>query len=87
MLSENKLLWLLRYTLTPAIARTLMEIEAARAVVEHTPLLPAAEAELRRRARIRSTHYSTRIEGNRLTLAEAQQVIEGKSETFYYLLV
>jgi len=75
--------WRPRYTLTPAIARALMDIEAARAVVEHTPLPPAAEAELRRRTRIRSTHYSTRIEGNRLTLAEAEQVIEGKKAHFH----
>ena len=71
--------WQPRYTLTPVIARHLMEIEAARAVVEHTPLPPAVEAELRHRARVRSTHYSTRIEGNRLTLVEAEQVIEGKA--------
>jgi Fic family protein len=68
--------WQPRFTITPAIARGLMQIEAARAVVAHTPLSPAAEAELRRRARIRSTHYSTRIEGNRLTLAQTEQVIE-----------
>ncbi len=76
-------LWLPRYTLTPAIARALMDIEAARAVIEQTPLPPAAEAELRHRARIHSTHYSTRIEGNRLTLAEAEQVIEGKKAQFH----
>src|SRR5574341_43525 len=71
--------WQPRYILTPVIARSLMEIEAARAVVEHTPLPPAVEAELRHRARVRSTHYSTRIEGNRLTLVEAERVIEGKA--------
>ena len=71
--------WQPRYTLIFLIARSLMEIEAARAVVEHTPLPPAVEAELRHRARVRSTHYSTRIEGNRLTLVEAEQVIEGKA--------
>ncbi len=76
-------IWHPCYTLTPAIARALMDIEAARAVVEKTPLPPAAEAELRWRARIRSTHYSTRIEGNRLTLAEAEQVIEGKKAQFH----
>jgi hypothetical protein len=67
--------WQPRYTLTPAVARHLMEIEAARAVVEQIALPPAVESELRRRARVRSTHYSTRIEGNRLTLAEAEQVV------------
>jgi hypothetical protein len=65
--------WNPRYTITPAAARGLMTIEAAKAVVERTPLSPAVEADLRQRARIRSTHYSTRIEGNRLTLVEAGQ--------------
>jgi Fic family protein len=69
--------WQPRYTLTPAVARHLMEIEAARAVVEQIALPPAVESELRRRARVRSTHYSTRIEGNRLTLAEAEQAVAG----------
>jgi len=75
--------WQPTYTITPTIASALMEIEAARAVVEHIPLSLAAQAELRHRARIRSTHYSTRIEGNRLTLEEAEQVIEGKPFTFH----
>ena len=70
--------WHPRYVITPAIARSLMEIEAARAVVAETPLPLAVEAELRRLARIRSTHFSTRIEGNRLTLAEAEEAISGR---------
>jgi Fic family protein len=74
--------WEPRYALTTTIAKRLMEIEAARAVVEHTPLPPAVEAELRHRARVRSTHYSTRIEGNRLTLEEAELVIAGWRTSF-----
>ncbi|MBM3152771.1 MAG: Fic family protein [Chloroflexi bacterium] len=70
--------WRPNYTLTSSLARGLMDIEAARAVVEQNPLPAAAEAELRQRARIRATHYSTRIEGNRLTLEEAAQVIAEK---------
>jgi hypothetical protein len=70
--------WKPLYTITPAIARSLMEIEAAKAVVEQMPLSPAIEAALRHKARIRSTHYSTRIEGNRLTLRETREVIEEK---------
>lgn len=60
-----------------------MEIEEARVVVDKTPLSPAVEAELRHRARVRSTHYSTRIEGNRLTIAEVESVLKadgGKSQ-------
>jgi Fic family protein len=70
--------WQPRYTLTPAMARRLMEIEAARTIVEQIPLPPAVMSEMRNRARLRSTHYSTRIEGNRLTLAEAEQVLAGR---------
>lgn len=70
--------WRPRYTLTPAMARSLMEIEAARTVVEQVPLPPAVHSEMRNRARLRSTHHSTRIEGNRLTLAEAEQVLAGR---------
>src|SRR3989338_3260917 len=71
------------YAISPKIARALMEIEAAKAVVESTPLSPAVEAELRHKARVRSTHYSTRIEGNKLTLKEAEQVIEKKKTHFH----
>jgi Fic family protein len=70
--------WQPKYSISAALARRLMEIEAARAAVAHTPLPPALEAELRQRARIRATHYSTRIEGNRLSLEQAEQVIQGK---------
>jgi Fic family protein len=74
--------WQPNYRITTAIAARLMEIEAVRVVVEHTPLAPAAEAELRRQVRLRSTHYSTRIEGNRLTLAEAAEAIALKRARF-----
>jgi Fic family protein len=70
--------WQPRYALTPAMARRLMEIEAARAVVEQVSLPPAIQSEMRNRARLRTTHYSTRIEGNRLTLAEAEQILAGR---------
>lgn len=63
------------YTFTPAIVRDLMEIEAARQAVQLTVLPPQVVEQLRLQARIRSTHYSTRIEGNRLTLVEAEQAV------------
>ncbi len=67
--------WTPKFSITPSIARGLMQIEAARALVDHTPLSPAAEAELRAQARVYAAHYSTFIEGNRLTLAQAKQVV------------
>ncbi|MBF0522212.1 MAG: Fic family protein [Candidatus Omnitrophica bacterium] len=77
------MIWKPVYQLNHSIARALMDIEAAKAVVEKTPLSPAIQAELRHKARVRSTHYSTRIEGNRLTLKEAEKVIEQKKAHFH----
>jgi len=63
------------FNLTPSIVRHLQAIERAREAVRLT-VLPLATAEmLRMQAHIRSTHYSTRIEGNRLTLKETEQVV------------
>ena len=70
--------WHPHYNITPQMVHWLMEIESSRTIVSLTPLPPAVEAELRQRARIRATHYSTRIEGNRLTLEQAEKVIEEK---------
>ncbi len=64
-----------RYTFTSSIVRDLMAIEAARQMVRLTTLPPALAERLRTQARLRSTHFSTRIEGNRLTLAEAQAAV------------
>ena len=68
-----------RFTFTPEIVRALQSMEAARTKVQIVVLPPAVAEGLRLRARIRSTHFSTRIEGNRLTLVEAEEVImEGR---------
>ena len=50
-------IWEPVYKITPKVARALMDIEAAKTIVERTALPPAAEAELRRAARVRSTHF------------------------------
>jgi len=77
------LIWKPIYNITSAIARSLMEIESARAVVENTLLAPVVALELRNKARVRSTHYSTRIEGNKLTLKQAEQAIRQKRVKFH----
>lgn len=64
-----------RYTLTQALERDLLDIEAARQAVQRTSLAPRVADETRRKARVRSAHYTTRIEGNRLTLTEAEEII------------
>jgi Fic family protein len=64
-----------RFTFTPEIVRSIQIIESARTEVGLTVLPPVLAESLRIRARVRSTHFSTRIEGNRLTLVEAEQVL------------
>ena len=65
-----------RYRITGQIARNLMRIEAARQAVSSLPLNPAVLAGLRDSARLMSTHYSTQIEGNRLTPAQIRTVLQ-----------
>jgi Fic family protein len=69
------------FNLTPAIARALMRIEAARQAVDLQPVTPRVLARLRETARLFTTHYSTMIEGNRLTQEQVAQVI-GASQHF-----
>ena len=68
-----------KYSFTPEIVRHLLIMEWPMAEVASLKLLPDVAEGLRLRARLRSTHFSTRIEGNRLTLAEVEQaVLDGR---------
>ncbi|RYD32022.1 MAG: Fic family protein [Verrucomicrobiaceae bacterium] len=66
-----------RFHISPATAKALMAIEAARIEMDRLPVSPQLIASLRESARLLSTHYSTQIEGNRLTLPEVRRVIAG----------
>lgn len=65
------------FKISPTVAKALMAIEAARTAVASLPVTAQLIASLRESARLLSTHYSTQIEGNRLTLPEVEQVIAG----------
>jgi len=69
------------YTITSKIAGALMRIEGAKQAVHQLPITPAVLATLRESARLYSTHYSTMIEGNRLSQEQVSKVIE-KSQHF-----
>lgn len=64
------------FTITPAMANNLMRIEAVKQAIQILPITPRVLASLRETARLFSTHYSTMIEGNRLTQEQVVQVIE-----------
>ena len=55
-----------------------MKIEALKEAINNLPITPRLLKTLRETARLKSTHYSTKIEGNRLTQKEVEQIINGK---------
>ncbi len=65
-----------RFEMTPKLVKYLQIIERVRETVRLTVLPPATAEVLRFQANIRSTHYSTLIEGNRLTLEETENVVQ-----------
>ncbi|MFA5143523.1 MAG: Fic family protein [Candidatus Omnitrophota bacterium] len=67
-----------KYTITEKILYNLTMIAAAREVIESSYLIPKWEASLRRQAKLRNTHSSTAIEGNKLTLEQVEALADGK---------
>jgi Fic family protein len=67
-----------QYVITPTIAHCLMRIEAVKENILHLPLNVTVLASLRETARLYTTHYSTMIEGNHLTIEQIQAVVKHK---------
>lgn len=67
-----------KYTITEKILNNLIAITSAREIMEQAHLVPKWEAKLRRQALLHSTHSSTAIEGNKLTLEQVEALAEGK---------
>jgi Fic family protein len=65
------------FNFTPAIAKALMEIEACRQAILRLPLTVPMLESLRKTARLLSTHFSTQIEGNRLSPSQVEDVLSG----------
>ncbi len=70
-----------KFTITNQILTNVSKIEAAREIIENSPLVPAWEQKFREEAIVRAVHYGTHIEGNDLTFEEAKDLIEGKEIT------
>jgi Fic family protein len=63
------------YFISATIANDLMAIEALKERVKLLPVTPSLLRSLRLSAKYQSAHYSTQIEGNRLTQREVEQVL------------
>ena len=64
------------YIITPKIANNLIKIEQIKERIKGLPITPSVLASLRESAKLHSTHYSTFIEGNRLSEKDVQEVIK-----------
>jgi len=75
--------WEPDYKLSNVTVNSLMKLASFRDAISKIILAPKIEAKLKHEARLRSTHYSTRIEGNRLSLKQTKDVIEENRKTLY----
>ncbi len=64
-----------KYTITNSIANNLLEIERVKEGIKTLPINPKLLSSLRETAKVAAIHYSTQIEGNRLTREEVFEVI------------
>ncbi len=65
------------FQITATLTKLLMDMEASRQAVSSLPITVPLLTSLRKSARLISTHYSTQIEGNRLTQEQVEDVLHG----------
>lgn len=68
------------FSYTTLMVKDLMSIEHSLAVVDLMPLPAHIEKDLKEQAKIKMTHYSTRIEGNTLDLEQVSRVVKQKQQ-------
>lgn len=64
-----------QYKITDSLAALLMRLEGLKVRIDSLPITPKVLARLRETARLHTTHYSTMIEGNRLTQRDVDMVL------------
>ena len=67
-----------KFIITNTITNNLLEIERVKEGIKHLPINPKLLSSLRETAKLSTIHYSTQIEGNRLTKEEVKEVISSK---------
>lgn len=64
------------FSITNKMANALLVIEGVKERIKYLPVTTTVLSGLRKSAKLHSTHYSTMIEGNRLTQKDVQNVID-----------
>lgn len=78
-----QLRWQPKYELSNETIDFLMKIASLKDAISNTLITPKIEAKLKHEARLKSTHFSTRIEGNRLSLKQTKDVIDENKKDFF----
>ena len=65
-----------KFTYTDKIVNYIAEIASAKEVISNAKIIPLYDTKLKQDALIRSSHYSTSIEGNPLNLDEVKLLAE-----------
>jgi len=64
-----------KYRITDSLAKRLMRLEGLKERIDGLPITPKLLARLRETAKLHTTHYSTMIEGNRLSPEDVEGVL------------
>jgi len=69
------------FTINNQILKNIGTLEAAKAIIDEAPLIPAYEKQFQQEAIVRTVHYGTRIEGNDLSYHDVAKLVEGRQIT------
>ena len=69
-----------QFTYTHKIVNYIAEIASAKEVISNAKIIPLYDTKLKQEALIKSSHYSTSIEGNPLNLDEVETLIKNNQE-------
>jgi len=67
-----------KYSISNTILKHIGQVEAAKEVIENSPLVPSFEKKFQSDAVVRIVYHGTHIEGNDLSLLQTKKVLEGK---------
>jgi len=68
------------FKITNTILSSIGQIEAAKAIIENSPLLPKYERQFKSDATVRRVHFSTAIEGNYLPIDDVKRIVDVKTK-------
>jgi Fic family protein len=67
-----------RFTISNKILKSIGQIEAAKEVIENSPLVPSFEKQFQTDAIVRTVYHGTHIEGNDLSFTQTKKILEGE---------